>query len=234
MYYKIAPTDLTFLLDDCPACFYRKVKLGVRRPYSPFPSVFSKIDSGMKGYFHGKSTYSWGMPEGSIDAGSHSLKSSPLHFGGTQVVFSGRPDAIAQFTNGAWGLFDFKTSEAKDSQIELYKRQLHCGRGMMQCPAKGDVRWVEHLGLFVVVPGSMREENGKAVFDMNLSYQEIAVDDPWWQDFMGGIVRLLDGEPPKPKDGCFYCELHELRERGEKAIAPPPPEPAPVLSSFSL
>lgn len=234
--YKIAPTDLTFLLDGCKACFWQKVKYGVRQTRSPFPSVFNKIDKSMKAYFAGYNTANLGLPEGVMDTKEITLKSTPRRFPGSdsEVVFTGKPDVIVSFSDRSFGCIDLKTSEQKDSLVNLYSRQQHCVREMMQFPAKGDCRWVTHLGLVPVVPGLMRMVDGKAVFEMEIGYQTIAIDDQWWTDFMGGIVRMLDGEEPEPAEGCIHCELRRLKQgnAGKAAIVEPAPESVPILSSF--
>ncbi len=42
---KLSPSDLTFLWDECPRCFYLKVTGRLSRPSTAFPSIFSSIDS---------------------------------------------------------------------------------------------------------------------------------------------------------------------------------------------
>jgi hypothetical protein len=50
----LSPSDFAFLWDDCPRCFYRKIVEKERRPRSPFPSVFGKIDRAMKQHYLGE------------------------------------------------------------------------------------------------------------------------------------------------------------------------------------
>ena len=54
MEFKIAATDLTFEWSNCKACFWAKHRQKWKKPYTPFPSVFSKIDSAMRGYWEGR------------------------------------------------------------------------------------------------------------------------------------------------------------------------------------
>lgn len=54
MNFKIPATDLTFLWSGCKACFWAKHRLGWKRPYTPFPSVFNQIDKQMRLYWNGK------------------------------------------------------------------------------------------------------------------------------------------------------------------------------------
>src|SRR5580698_7992958 len=52
--FNIAPSDLTFLLDDCLKCFYLKVVHGVRRLAGPMPGVFTVMDRQQRRYFDGR------------------------------------------------------------------------------------------------------------------------------------------------------------------------------------
>ena len=52
--WKLSPSDLTFLWDECPRCFYLKVVNGFNRPSLPMPKIFTRIDLIMKGYYAGK------------------------------------------------------------------------------------------------------------------------------------------------------------------------------------
>ena len=54
--WKISPSDLTFLFEECQACFWAKVAGNFPRPRMPFPRVFSLLDAQTKAYFDGKST----------------------------------------------------------------------------------------------------------------------------------------------------------------------------------
>ena len=54
--WKLSPSDLTFLWDECPRCFYLKVVHNINRPAIPFPKLFNRIDKLMKDYFQGKHT----------------------------------------------------------------------------------------------------------------------------------------------------------------------------------
>jgi len=53
---KLSPSDLTFLWDECPRCFYLKVVLGINRPPTAFPKIFGRIDLLMKRLFSGADT----------------------------------------------------------------------------------------------------------------------------------------------------------------------------------
>lgn len=63
--WKLSPSELTFLWDECPRCFYLKVIRNFSRPWSPFPSIFNRIDKLMKDYFDGRSAMDT-TPDGKI------------------------------------------------------------------------------------------------------------------------------------------------------------------------
>ena len=49
--WKLSPSELTFLWDECPRCFYLKVVHKFNRPWGAFPGIFSRIDKLMKDYY---------------------------------------------------------------------------------------------------------------------------------------------------------------------------------------
>ena len=46
--WKLSPSDLTFLWDECARCFYLKNVHGVARPRGIMPAIFNQIDAKMK------------------------------------------------------------------------------------------------------------------------------------------------------------------------------------------
>ena len=78
--WKLSPSDLTFLWDECPRCFYLKVVHGFNRPSAPFPKIFGRIDKLMKDYFAGKSTAEISplLPAGFVKFGEKWVQSQPL------------------------------------------------------------------------------------------------------------------------------------------------------------
>lgn len=46
--WRIGPSDLVFLFEECRRCFFLKVTRGVVRPRMPMPKIFTRIDSAMK------------------------------------------------------------------------------------------------------------------------------------------------------------------------------------------
>lgn len=206
--YKIAPTDLTFLLNGCARCFHHKVVNGWRPPYRPMPSVFNKIDKAMKMAFEGGSSFL--TKPGIIATKSISIKSTPIPISDDIAVwFNGRPDAIAYYEDGTVGIIDFKTSSVKDEYTELYWRQLNAGRVGLEHPAKGELRTVHDMFLLSAVPVSMDfKSDGNPVFSMELARIDLDLDIPRWDEFLKHVAGLLRAEP-EGKENCPDCALRQ-------------------------
>ena len=69
--WKLSPSDLTFLWEECKRCFYLKVVREISRPFI-MPKIFNKIDSIMNQYFFGKNTTEINpvLPPGTVLSGN--------------------------------------------------------------------------------------------------------------------------------------------------------------------
>ena len=154
---KISPSDLTFLWDECPRCFYLKVALGISRPPTAFPKIFNRIDLLMKRLFEGSDTAELypGLPAGHVLFGERRVESQPLPLAGTIPAFlSGKFDSVVAFDDGSYGVVDFKTSAPNPKQIPFYSRQLHAYAYALEhaAPGKLTLAPITRLGLLVVEP----------------------------------------------------------------------------------
>src|SRR5512136_2177895 len=102
---KLAPSDLTFLWDECPRCFYLKYIHGINRPAAPFPAVFGAIDRLMKAQFNGRpaSDLDPSLPLGIIGVTENWVESLPITFPGHSlgVFLRGKIDALIGFDDGS-------------------------------------------------------------------------------------------------------------------------------------
>ena len=164
---KLSPSDLTFLWDECPRCFYLKVVHQFNRPWSPFPKIFNRIDKLMKDHFEGKPTSSISpeLPEGVVKYGEKWVTSEPISLPNHEKTcyIKGKFDTVVAFNDGTYGVVDFKTSEAKPSHIPFYSRQLHAYTYALEHPAPGKFtlspifyinKYCPNCGKFVTKPFS--------------------------------------------------------------------------------
>lgn len=211
MAFKLSPSKLTFLYDECDRCFWLDAHGTWKRPYMPFPSIFSSIDRVMRAAYAGESSrfIDPDMPAGIIDTKGKRLKSAPVKVGNSELMFSGALDALLNFDDGAIGIIDFKTSQPKPQNVELYRRQLMAYAHIYQTPVKGAPQNTTHMGLVCVTPETFHlKDRESASMTMKPTYQPIAVDWDWWDSFCLEVITLLEGDEPDGKPDCPFCAMH--------------------------
>src|SRR4030042_6326127 len=95
---KLSPSDLTFLWDECPRCFYLKYLHGISRPAAPFPSIFGAIDRLMKAHYAGRPTSELdpSLPHGIVSVSEQGIGSLPVTLPGHGLrwFLGGKFDAL--------------------------------------------------------------------------------------------------------------------------------------------
>jgi hypothetical protein len=215
--FKLSPSDLTFLWDECPRCFYLKIAKGFNRPATAFPSIFSKIDRLMKDFFTDKPTseITYDLPAGRVKFGEKWVFSLPISFPGksTQVYIRGKFDTLVEFEDGTYGVIDFKTSEPKPSHVQFYGRQLHAYAYALEQAAPGKLKFgpISRLGLLVVAPAQMiRTQEGGIAYVGEVTWLEVPRNDALFLDFLTKVVSLLElPEPPAAHPKCGFCNYRQ-------------------------
>jgi hypothetical protein len=214
---KLSPSDLTFLWDECLRCFYLKVARNYRRPAAPFPSIFNRIDRLMKGFFEGVPAHEMTeeLPDGVVKFGGKWVTSQKtlLPRRSTGFYIRGIFDTVIEFSDGSYGVVDFKTSTAKPEHVGFYGRQLHAYAYALEHPAAGTLNLapVTRLGLLVVEPVHMdRTPDGRLAYLGDVTWQEIPKDEAAFLAFMDDVINLLEmDELPDPSPDCGYCQYRE-------------------------
>ena len=215
--WKLSPSDLTFLWDECPRCFYLKVVHGFNRPAAPFPKIFNRIDKLMKDFFTGRSTSDLSpmLPAGSVKFAEKWVHSQPLAFAGHagSCYIRGKFDTLVEFEDGTYGIVDFKTSEAKPEHLAFYSRQLHAYAYALEHPSPGGLALspISRLGLLCVEPISLMQEGIDSLsFEGKVTWQECPKDEKSFLEFILLVVNTLEmAEPPKKGKNCSYCDYRE-------------------------
>jgi PD-(D/E)XK nuclease superfamily len=213
--WVVSATDLTFLLDSCPRCFYRKVALRQPRPRAPFPTVFGAIDRAMKEGLLGRRAdqLALGAPTGVIGSPDRWVKSAPMMLAGcsTPVILRGRLDALVARDDGSDGVVDFKTALPGDAHVPLYGRQVHAYAWALEHPAGGRAREVSALGLLCFSPGQFEAHGQRAALLGDLRWVGVPRDDVAFERFLTEVVLILEAsEPPPPAEGCGWCRWHTM------------------------
>ncbi len=220
---KLSPSDLTFLWDECPRCFYLKHMHGITRPAAPFPSVFGAIDRLMKAHFAGYPTSDVhpSLPPGYLDVSEQWIESLPIVLPGHQLecFLRGKFDALIHFDDSSHGVIDFKTSIPKPGQIPFYSRQLHAYAYALEHPAAGKLGLapITSLGLLVEAPHATLNATTEEInFHFTSTWMDVPLDKDGFLNFIDKVLTLLElPEPPPAGENCSYCEYRRhAREHG--------------------
>ncbi len=215
--FKLSPSDLTFLWDECKRCFYLKIAKGYRRPSIPFPKIFTRIDLLMKDFYQDKSTSSMNtaLPEGKVFASGKWVESDIIHLDGhaAECYLKGIFDTVLQFDAGSYAVVDFKTTEINEDHLDFYARQLRAYAYALEHPAPGalSLKPITRLGLLCFEPRHMhQDEQGQLLYSGNTAWQEIALDEGGFFNLLKEMVTILEQpEPPEAGEKCEFCQYRE-------------------------
>jgi len=217
--FKLTPSELTFLWEDCRRCFYQKVVNNIHRPWSPMPKIFTRIHTLLETWASGKRTelLAPGMPPGVVEHGEHWVESSPIVIPGreSQCFIRGKFDTIAKLEDNTYAIIDFKTCSRQDKHLELYSRQLHAYALALENPAEGrfSLSPISKLGLLVWEPSEFSDAGGLMALAGSFTWIEIPLDVPAFLEFLSGVLEVLEQPmPPEPSPGCEYCIYQKLLE----------------------
>jgi hypothetical protein len=221
--WKLSPSELTFLWDECQRCFYLKVVRGFNRPRSLMPKIFTRIDKLMKDYFEGKQTADVypGLPEGEVRFAEKWVKSVPVYLPAQEkgCYIRGKFDTVVEFDDGSYGIVDFKTTEPSPAHVPFYARQLQAYAFALENPAPGSLSLspISRLGLLCVEPVIMKKTTeGQVGYYGETTWLEIPKDDQSFREFLTEVLTLLNQpEPPDANPQCVYCQyLDTSRQLG--------------------
>ena len=215
--WKLSPSDLTFLWDECPRCFYLKVVHKFNRPATAFPSIFSKIDSLMKHFFAGRSTVEFcaDLPPGLVRYSGLGVESAPLCLPGHSgsCVLAGKFDSVLEFEDGSYAVVDFKTTSPRPEHVAFYSRQLHAYAYALEHPAPGKLALspVQRLGLFSLdLDGLERHSADRLALLGPVHWQECPHDEPGFLAFIDRVLTLFEQpSPPPPAEKCGFCKYRD-------------------------
>ena len=235
---KLSPSSLTFLHDECPACFWHHYN-GRPRPATAFPKVFGALDSAQKDFFLGRSVkeFKQSLPAGVVERGKR-VRSEAISLPGTsyRVEFGGETDTILKFSRAGYGVCDFKTSTPGDQTAALYGRQLHAYAIALERPA-GEalpLKPVSRLGLICFPPDDMielpaaraakstsKKSAKRFAYRTSAVWVEVERNDEVFLNFVANAVKLITRPTmPRSAPNCGWCRWTQMT--------------APLLPDFTL
>jgi hypothetical protein len=220
---KLSPSDLTFLWDECPRCFYLKYLHGITRPAAPFPSIFGEIDRLMKAQYagHPASNLDPSLPPGIVTISEKWVESLPISLPGHYLscFLRGKIDALIGFDDGSYGVVDFKTSAPKKEHIPFYSRQLHAYAYALEHPAPNRLSCspISRLGLYIETPhATLAATTSDISFHFRSTWLDVPFQESGFLSFIEQVLALLElPSPPPAGEDCTYCQYrHHAREHG--------------------
>lgn len=215
--YKLSPSDFAYLYEECKLCYYLKIKLGIQRPFSPFPAVFGALNTRLQGALIGKDLreLSSDLPAGIVESQEGFVESKPVPH--TKVFIKGKYDLLVRQPDGSYLIVDFKISQPNQEKIAKYQTQLQAYHYAFEHPAYGEAKNVTKLGLIIMYPDHTKFENGRAIMDFPPKWMEIDIKKDSFLQFISNVSSLLEGPTPPENQNCQWCKYRHL---GEKLVHP--------------
>ncbi len=209
--YIFSPSEFAFGYSGCKRCYY-DLKINNIKINFGFPTVFSKIDSLQKKFYHNKSSKflnSDKLPDGVIKTDYTRLQKSEVLYDNKSRAFQlrGKIDAYIDHKN-FFSIIDFKVTNINERKSLIYKTQLNSYAIMFEKPDKDYLKLepVKNLGIFCFEPNNLKVESNPAL-EMSTQYFEIKRDDDLYFNFITDIIDFLEGDIPNLTNGCSICEI---------------------------
>jgi CRISPR/Cas system-associated exonuclease Cas4 (RecB family) len=210
--YKLSPSDFAYLYEECKHCYYLKIRKGIGRPSSPFPAVFSAINSRLQGNMVGKDLreLSDTLPAGIVESQEQFVQSDVPP--GINVFISGRYDLLVRLSDGTYMVIDLKLSKPDEEKITKYQSQLWSYIYAFEHPAKGEPKQITRTGLLVFYPDIVSFTDGVASLTFPPTWLEVPIDRTAFLNFIAEVSGLLEGSTPPENQDCNWCKYRHLGE----------------------
>ncbi len=209
--YLFSPSEFAFGYSGCKRCYY-DLKVNHIRVNFGFPTIFSKIDSIQKQFYHNKSSKflnSNKIPEGIIKTDYAKLHKSEILFDNKDRAFQlrGKIDAYIDHRD-FFSIIDFKVTTINEKKSLRYMTQLNSYAIMFEKPDKNYLKLnpVKNLGIFCFEPDNLKIEKTPKL-EMYTKYFEIKRNDNLYFKFITDVIDLLESDIPSFNDDCSICCL---------------------------
>ena len=209
--YLFSPSEFAFGYSGCKRCYY-DLKVNDIRISFGFPTIFSKIDSIQKKFYHNKSSKflnSSKVPEGIIKTDYAKLHKSEVLYDHKDRAFQlrGKIDAYIDHKD-FFSIIDFKVTNINEKKSLTYMTQLNSYAIMFEKPDQNCLKLdpVKNLGIFCFEPENLILKNTPAL-EMSTQYFEIKRNDDLYLKFITDVIDFLEGDIPGLNNECSLCNL---------------------------
>ena len=211
--YKLSPSDFAYLYEECKHCYYLKVRRGINRPSSPFPGVFSALNTRLQGALIGKDLkeFSSNLPSGIVESQECYVESKQIP--STQVFIKGKYDMLVRQPDGSYLVIDFKISNPSEEQIPKFQNQLQAYHYAFIHPLYGETKDISKLGLIIMYHDQVVFHDGHAHINFPPKWLEIPMENDKFIDFINKVSGLIEGPTPPENSNCQWCKYRHLGEQ---------------------
>ena len=209
--YLFSPSEFAFGYSGCKRCYY-DLKVNDIRINFGFPTIFSKIDSIQKKFYHNKPSKYLNtnkVPEGIIKTDYAKLHKSEVLYDQKDRAFQlrGKIDAYIDHKD-FFSIIDFKVTNINEKKSLTYMTQLNSYAIMFEKPDQNYLKLnpVKNLGIFCFEPENLILKNTPAL-EMSTQYFEIKRNDDLYLKFITDVIDFLEGDIPSLNNDCSLCNL---------------------------
>lgn len=212
MIFKLSPSDFAYLYDECKKCYYLKVRRNIPRPFTPFPGVFSALNTKIQGNLIGKNlkSLSKDLPDCVVETQEGFVESTTIP--DTSCYIKGKYDLLCKNPDDTYTIVDLKISQPNEEKIDKYKTQLYSYKFSLENPVRDKPIKITKMGLLVLYPKSADFENNSIKVDFPPIWMDIPEDERLFFDFIKEVDSLLKGPMPDSNPKCGFCEYINTRK----------------------
>ena len=209
--YLFSPSEFAFGYSGCKRCYY-DLKVNDIKLNFGFPTIFSKIDSIQKKFYHNKTSKYFNsnkIPDGIIKTDYTKLHKSEVLYDKKDRAFQlrGKIDAYVDHQD-FYSIIDFKVTNINEKKSFTYMTQLNSYAIMFEKPDQNYLKLnpIKNLGIFCFEPDSLKVEN-TPLLEMSSQYFEIKRNDDLYFKFITEVIDFLEGDIPSLNNGCSIFNL---------------------------
>ncbi len=202
---------------DCPRCFWRRYRLGERRPFARTDETAEIADEAMVRFLRSAEWVDIGCGPGRVHLHSAQefVDSRPIRFpGGVELVLSGRYDALLVEKCGTLTLADNKTSAKGDDGLRPYRRQLAAYAYALEHPqnAARAPLIVDEMGLWVYSPSGFATKQARLGLYGPTRWVPFKRDHAAFLALLEQVATVLARPEPTGNLHCEWCQYRTRKD----------------------
>ena len=218
--YRISPTDLVYLWNQCRFCFTDVVKNGLQLPRS-FSPHFTSADRAVRTALADLEIVDCGVgPRFRIIAQGLWVESQPIPFPehGLSLSFFGQLDALVVTEHDEVFVVDYKTTTLDDTALSKFRRQLSCYVTAIERPKAAShslPKYVDGMALLIFDPATfaLNPKTKNCGLYGRTRWLELPRRDDLFDAFLTTVAATLAApEPPQSLASCGICRLRFNRD----------------------